>query len=110
MNNQSELLRLMHERDELDRKIRMMTEGIVLTDHAKLDTIKFHGAQFGKWAVSFKYENTAIVGRQGDREKRQKWNTLFCCESRKEAIATIPSAVIALQELYDKAVKGTNEG
>ena len=105
-----ELERLIHERDELDRKIKMLTSGAVFTDNAKLDTIKFHGAQFGKWAVSYKYSNTAIVGRQGDREKRQKWNTLFCCESRKQAILTIPSAITALRELYDKAVNSSDEG
>ncbi len=104
-----ELRRLMHEREEIDRKIRMLTDGVVANDYAKLDTIKFHGAQFGKWAVSFKYSNTAIVGRQGDRQKRHKWNTLYCCDSRKEAIETLPATISFLQDLYDKAVKGTNE-
>ena len=101
----SELERLIKEKEELERRIMMLTEGKIIMDSVKLDMIKHNAAQGGKWAVSYKYKYVSQWGSRCIPKNSEKWVPMFCCDNREEAVNMIPAAVNALTELYKKATK-----
>ena len=101
----SELERLIKEKEELERKIMMLTEGKIIMDSVKLDMIKHNAAQEGRWAVSYKYRYIAEYGSQRKPKLSEKWVPMFYCENRETAIKMIPKAIHDLKDLYEKAVK-----
>ena len=103
---ENELQKLIREKEELERRIMMLTDGKVIMDTVKLDTIKcVCSAQEGKWAVSYNYRHIVRVGRECTLKERSKWVPLFSCENREEAINMIPKVINELNELYEKAIK-----
>ena len=100
---ENELQRLIREKEELERKIAMLTEGKIIMDTVKLDTIKTSSAQDGKWAVYYKYKHIARVSHYCELMERTKWTPIFSCENREEAIRVIPNVIKELKELYEKA-------
>ena len=101
----SELEGLTKEKEELERKIMMLTEGKIIMDSVKLDMIKHNAAQEGRWAVSYKYRYIAEYGSQRKPKLSEKWVPMFYCENRETAIKMIPKAIHDLKDLYEKAVK-----
>lgn len=104
-----ELDRLLKEKEELERKIRMLTDGAVFNDNAKIDMIRYPGAQNGKWALSYKYSYIEKHGRMGVPVQRNKWNTLFYGSNREEVVMKIPDIIRDLMSLYEKA-RGDSDG
>ena len=90
---ENELQRLIREKEDLERKIAMLTEGKIIMDTVKLDTIKHNAAQGGKWAVSYKYKYISQWGCHCVQKESAKWNPLFSCENREEAIRMIPNVI-----------------
>ena len=101
----TELERLIKEKEDLERKIMMLTEGKIVMDSVKLDMIKHNAAQEGRWAVSYRYRYIAEYGSQRKPKFSEKWVPIFYCENRETAVKMIPKAINDLKELYDKAVK-----
>ena len=96
---------LMKEKEELERRIALLTKNRIVMNNVKLDTINGVGEQHGKWAVSYKYDHIVRAGRNGLIEKRRKWVPLFCCDNREEAIKMIPRVIGELKELYDMTIE-----
>lgn len=105
----SELERLIAEKEALERRIAMLTDGKIILDNVKLDTIKHNAAQEGRWAVSYKYRHTSQWGCHCEPKESAKWVPLFSCENRETAIAMIPKVINELDELYHKAIKEEEE-
>ena len=101
----SELEKLIQEKKELERRIALLTDGRIIMDSVKLDTIKSPTAQGGKWAVSYKYRHIIQMGSRCIPKDGAKWVPMFTCENREEAVKMIPKAINELTELYERAVK-----
>ena len=106
----TELQMLLHEKKEIERKIKFLTSGAITNDLVKLDRINFASQyQKGKWAVFYKYHHIVSAGREGRAEIRDRWSPLFNADSREEAVNMLPVAIKALTELYEMA-KGEQHG
>lgn len=101
----NEIERLMKEKELLERRIKLLTQGSVIMDTVKLDQIHHPAANCGKWSVAYKYKHIARLGRGNDPQVREKWVPIICCENREEAVNMLGEAIKALTELYEKAVK-----
>ena len=101
----TELERLIKEKTELERRIRLLTDGVIELDSVKLDTIKTSGGQCGKWAVSYKYQHVRWHGNEASNRPGEKWVPMFACENREETIKMIPKVITELNALYAKATK-----
>ena len=101
----SELEKLIKEKEELEGRILMLTEGKIIMDSVKLDRIKHNAAQEGRWAVSYKYRYVAEYGSQRKPKISEKWVPIFYCVDRETAVQMILKAINDLKELYEKAVK-----
>lgn len=104
MTQMTELETLLKQKEDLERRIRLLTDGTITLDEVKLAIIRHPAAQKDKWAVSFRYEHTAEYGWSREPKQTKKWVPIFACDNREEAVKRIPGAIKALQELYDKAV------
>lgn len=100
MDLAEELAMLRKEKEEIERKIRMITTLSVIHDNAKLDTIGTKGPQYGKWAVSYKYKHIRWHGDRRTNEPGEKWVALYCCDTRQEAIKKLPLVIDELWNLY----------
>jgi len=89
---------LKKELDEIKRKLDQCI--MPQNENVKIGIISTRGPQMGKWAVSYKYKykgyRRAIMGY----EDTEKWVPLFCCDTREEAVSTIPEVICALGEFY----------
>ena len=105
MDYKKEVRRLIEQRAIIDQKIRDLTNRSLVHDNVKLDTIKTKGPQFGKWAVSYKYQHIRWHGATRTNEPGEKWVALYYCDTREEAIQRMPKAIAELQALYDELQK-----
>ena len=108
----TELQMLLHEKRELERRIKELTTGSIFKDTVKLDRISAPGKyQTGKWALYLKYEHTANVGnwRNSRAEYRSKWQPVVNGDSLDDVVSKIPEVIKALTELYEMA-KGEQHG
>jgi hypothetical protein len=99
----TELQQLLYEKRELERKIKILTDGAVVNDIVKIDRLGCPGKyQQGKWAVYYRYKHVVNAGCHGVPKKRVKWQPLFNGDSLEEVVDMIPNAIKALTELYEQ--------
>lgn len=96
-----ELEQLHRQKMAIEQKIRKLTTLTSIHENVKLDVIKSKSPQCGKWTVYYKYRHIRWHGATRINEPSEKWNPLFCCNTRKEAVENLAKAIEELQELYD---------
>ena len=102
---ENELERLIREKEDLERRIMMLTDGKIIMDTVKLDMIKHNAANGGRWAVSYKYNYISQWGCHCVPKDSSKWVPIFSCANRDAAVAMIPKVIDELKALYEKATK-----
>ena len=100
---ENDLKELIRQKEELERRIMMLTEGRIIMDSVKLDMIKHPAAQGGKWAVAYKYRYISQWGCNNIPKLSEKWVPIFCADNREEAIRAIPEIIDSIKGLYEKA-------
>ena len=100
-----ELKKLIQQKKELERRIKILESGAITNEMVKLDRINSYSElQNGKWCVYYKRE---FLVRKGPKVAT-KWMPLFSGDTIEEAVGKIPDAVKALQELYNDAKGGAD--
>ena len=104
-----ELKKLIQEKKELERKIKLLESGAITNEMVKLDRINSYSEhQNGKWCVYYKREFFVKKGPYSKPKEATKWMPLFSGDTIEEAVGKIPDAVKALQELYNDAKGGVD--
>jgi hypothetical protein len=104
-----ELMQLMAEKRELERRINLLKTGGITHDNVKIDRIGFAGYyQRGKWALFCRYKHTVARGRNGIPEERTKWQTIINGDSKEDVVKQIPDLIKALNAIYEEASNGTD--
>ena len=96
-NNQYYALK--KELEEIKQKLDQLTAPCC-NENVKIGIISTRGPQMGKWAVSYKYKYKGYRRAIRGYEDTEKWVPLFCCDTREEAVSTIPEVICALGEFY----------
>jgi hypothetical protein len=96
-----ELEQLHRQKAAIEQKIRKLTSLTSIHENVKLDVIKSKSPQCGKWTVYYKYRHIRWHGAMKINEPSEKWNPMFCCNTRKEAVENLAKAIEELQELYN---------
>lgn len=97
-----ELEQLRRQKMAIEQKIRRLTTLTSIHENVKLDIIKSKGPQCGKWTVYYKYKHIRWHGATRSNEPSEKWVTLFCCNTRKEAVENLQKAIAEFQDLYNE--------
>jgi hypothetical protein len=102
MEQSNELKKLLEEKEELERKIKILQVGAVYGNDVKIDKVSYTYPCQRRMALYYRYNHLVPVKDSDTPMEKTRWVPFLSADNVDDVLAMIPVVISNLKQLYEK--------